>query len=107
MDRSPDQKARRRELSSGADRDRVSPQVDAVGSRGQRDVDPIVDDNPGGRAPRDGEQLADEGHQRTSFEIALPDLDQIDASVHRMADLRGESRAALRRRRRDSGAAGP
>jgi hypothetical protein len=80
MDRSPDQETGRRELSSGADRDRVSPQVHAVGSRGQRDVDPIVDDNPGRRAPRDCEQLADERRQRSSFEIVLADLDEIECA---------------------------
>ena len=56
--------------------------MDAVGSARQRDVEPIVDDDARGpcRVAMASSSATSDG-QRTSFEIALPDLDQIDAGV--------------------------
>ena len=52
----------------------------AVGAARQRDVEPIVDDEPGGRAAGDGQHGLDEGRQRAGLQIALADLNQIDAA---------------------------
>ena len=47
----------------------------------QRDIDAIVDDNPGTGAASGFERAPCEVHQRTIVEAAFADLNQIDAGM--------------------------
>jgi hypothetical protein len=74
-----------------ARRHRVAPEVHAVRTGGQRDVEPIVDEHTCACPACGVETTRDETGECASIEIALADLNEIDAGSGRGAD-RGDER---------------
>ncbi len=62
---------------------RSRPQVHAGGAARQRHVEPIVDDDAGACSPRHGDDLRHRGRQIGRVEIALADLNEVDAGIDR------------------------
>jgi len=76
---------RRGHRSGGGRRDRVRPQVDAARVTRQRHIQPIVDDDAGRRSPGDLDKIGHQVDEPCGFEVAFPDLNEIDGCVHGVA----------------------
>jgi len=87
MNRSSDQQPRIA-AAHATDVRPVAAQVDAVGAGGLGHVGPIVDDHAGRRAGGAADDAGDEALERPAVEIALADLNDVDASGDGRVDLR-------------------
>ena len=72
--------------SRGGDADRIAAQVYSVCAGGSGNVDAIVDEHLRGAAAGRGEASGHKRGQISSVEVALTDLDQIDACARSRAD---------------------
>ena len=69
----------------------IAAQVHAVRPTGERHIQPIVDDDASAGAACEAEDGGHEPSQGGGFEIAFADLDQIDAGLDRVSDLRQQT----------------
>jgi len=67
--------------------------VDAIGRARERDIEAIVDDHASRGAARDGKKIGDERPEIGSIEIALANLNDVDAGVGGVPRLRDEAAA--------------
>ena len=95
VNRSAYHRVRFRQQSRGGGADRVAAQVYAVGACGSGNVDAIVDEHFRGAAVGRGEASGHQRGQLLVLEIALTDLDQIDAALA-AAPTRSTSRSVRR-----------
>jgi hypothetical protein len=84
----------------GCGRNGIAAQVNAGGAARKGDVEAIVDEDAGRTAARHGDQFLDDIRELRCLEIALAELQVVDAGVDGMTGLLDEAapyRAAVRR----------
>ena len=79
--------------------------MDAVGTAGECHVQSIVHDEPRPRSVGNRAQIPHDGRQDRGFEIALANLDNVDAGIDSETRLRLETPARVIERRRFAGEA--
>ena len=63
----------------------------AIGAADERDVEPIVDDDERRRSASDADRFRDQIGKTAGVQVALPNLDEIDAGVYGFANLRDDT----------------